>query len=49
MSFVAKLRDCKILTQLRINPGNWRWNPLATMLASLMNRSGATEFNGFEI
>ena len=41
LSFAAKLRDSKILKQPRINPGSWRWNPLATMLAVPMNRSGA--------
>ena len=30
LSFAAKLRDSKVLKRLRINPGNWRWNPLAT-------------------
>ena len=49
MSFAAKLGDSKILKRLTINPGNWRWNPLATMLAGLMSRSGADEFDGFEI
>ena len=26
--FAAKLWDSKTFEQLRINPGNWRWNPL---------------------
>ena len=34
---------------LRINPGNWRWNALATLLASLMDRQALMEFDGFEI
>ena len=28
--FVAKIWDSKILKRLRINPENWRWNPLAS-------------------
>ena len=40
LSFAAKFGDSKILKGLRINPGSWRWNPLATMLAGLINRSG---------
>ena len=41
LSFAAKFGDSKILKRQRINPWNWRWNPLATMLAGLVNRSGA--------
>ena len=29
LSFAAKLGNSKILKRLSINPGNWRWNPLA--------------------
>ena len=34
---------------LRVNPGNWRWNPLTTLLVSLMDRQALMEFDGFEI
>ena len=33
MSLAAKLGHPKILKRLRINLVNWKWNPLATMLA----------------
>ena len=49
LSFSAKLGDFKILMGLRINPGNWRWNALATLLASLMDRQALMEFDEFEI
>ena len=29
LSFAAKLGNSKILKRHSINPGNWRWNPLA--------------------
>ena len=41
LSFAEKRGDSKILKRLRINPWNWRWNPLPTMLVGLVNRSGA--------
>ena len=49
LSFSAKLGDSKVLIGLGINPGNWGWNPLATLLASLMDRQALMEFDEFEI
>ena len=49
MSFSAKQGDSKVFIGLGINPGNWRWNPLATLLVSLMERQAMMEFDGFEI
>ena len=40
--FAAKLWDSKTFEQLRINPGNWRWNPLPNYAGwSNINRSDA--------